>query len=138
MLKSRFRMLLTTALLLALVFAAVPRQVANAADPVTIRIFVGLGTGTEDAQQKAQDALAKLWNDKNPDIQIKFEYNDYNSARDVLLTQVAAGNAPDIVGPVGIGGINSTGDLWADLSKYVAQDKAELKLDDFDAATLGL
>jgi hypothetical protein len=53
-------------------------------------------------------------------------------------TQIEGSNPPDIVGPVGIVGINSTGDLRADLSKYIAKDKAELKLDDFDPATLGM
>jgi len=65
-----------------LALASAPRQVANAA-PVTVRIFVGLGTGTDDAQTKEEDALIKEWNDKNPDIQVKFDYNDYNTARDV-------------------------------------------------------
>src|SRR5215813_13367942 len=129
---SRFRVLLTIGLMFALALASAPRQIANAADPVNIRIFVGLGTGTDDTQVKQEDALAKEWNDANPDIQIKFEPNAYDTARDVLLTQVAGDNAPDIVGPVGIGGLNSTGDLWADLSKYVAHDQADLKLDDFE------
>ena len=56
----------------------------------------------------------------------------------MLLTQIAGGNAPDIVGPVGIGGLNETGDLWADLSKYITQDSATLKLADFEQSTLDL
>ncbi|MEP7285046.1 MAG: extracellular solute-binding protein [Chloroflexota bacterium] len=138
MLKRLFRISIAVGLVVALVLISAPRQVVSAAAPVNIRIFVGLGTGTDDTQQKSQDALAKEWNDANPDIQIKFEYNDYNSARDVLLTQIAGGSVPDIVGPVGIGGINSTGNLWADLSAFIAKDKAELKLDDFDKETIGL
>ncbi len=136
--RSRFRTLLTVGLMLALALASAPRQVANAANPVNIRIFVGLGTGTDTSQTPEEDALAKEWNDKNPDIQIKFDYNDYNTAREVLLTQAQGGNVPDIVGPVGIGGLNETGDLWADLSKNVAADKASLKLDDFEKQTLDL
>src|SRR5256885_13317014 len=98
-------------LVLALLTLALPQQ-AHAA-VTNIRIFVGLGTGTDDTQRKDADALIKEWNDAHPDIQIKFEYNDYATAKDVLLTQVAGGNAPDIVGPVGISGLNETGDLWA-------------------------
>jgi multiple sugar transport system substrate-binding protein len=113
-------------------------SVANAQSVTNIRIYVGLGTGTDDNQRQAEDALAKEWNDANADIQIKFDYNDYSSARDVLLTQNAGGNSPDIVGPVGIGGLNSTGNLWADLSTYIQQDKAELNLDDLEPATLQL
>src|ERR1051325_8252718 len=107
---------------------------ANAQSPTNIRIYVGLGTGTDDNQRQAEDELAKEWNDSNPDIQIKFDYNDYASARDVLLTQNAGGNSPDIVGPVGIGGLNSTGNLWADLTTYIQQDKTELNLDDLEPA----
>src|SRR6267154_1407074 len=124
--RSRFRTLLTVGLMLALALASAPRQVANAANPVNIRIFVGLGTGTDTSQTPEEDALAKEWNDKNPDIQIKFDYNDYNTSRDVLLTQVAGDNVPDIVGPVGISGLNSTSDLWADLTPYINKDKASL------------
>jgi multiple sugar transport system substrate-binding protein len=116
---------------------ATQAQPAKAA-PTQIRIYVGLGTGTDEQQRIDQDALAKAWNDNHSDIQITFQYNDYATARDVLLTQVAANTPPDIVGPVGIGGLNSTGDLWADLTTYIAQDKAELNMSDFDAATLNL
>jgi len=134
--KKRFSLLLTSLLVCALLLPA--QLKSNAQSPVNIRIFVGLGTGTDDTQRKDQEALAKIWNDANPDIQIKFEFNDYATARDVLLTQIAGGNAPDIVGPVGIGGLNSTGNLWADLTQYIAQDKAALKLDDFEPATIQL
>jgi multiple sugar transport system substrate-binding protein len=135
MLSKTFRVPLI--LVLILVLAAAPLA-SRAQSPVNLRIFVGLGTGTDEKQRNDQDALAKVWNDQHPDIQIKFEYNDYATSREVLLTQVAAGNVPDIVGPVGIGGLNSTGDLWADLSSYIEKDKAELKLDDLEKATLEL
>ncbi|HVO41507.1 MAG TPA: ABC transporter substrate-binding protein, partial [Aggregatilineales bacterium] len=132
----RLLALMVTALVLAV--SAFPRIPAAAANVVNLRIFVGLGTGTDDTQRQGQDALAKEWNAKHPDIQIKFEYNDYATARDVLLTQVAGGQAPDIVGPVGIGGLNETGDLWADLGAYIKKDTAALNLSDFEKATLGL
>jgi multiple sugar transport system substrate-binding protein len=132
------RPLALTATAVALALTALPRVPAQAANVVNLRIFVGLGTGTDDNQRTDEDALAKLWNDAHPDIQIKFEYNDYSTARDVLLTQIAGGQAPDIVGPVGIGGLNSTGDLWADLGANIKKDTASLKLDDFEKATLGL
>lgn len=132
------RVIVTVAGIMALTLVSVPARISTAAGPVNLRIFVGLGTGTDEGQVKQEDALAKQWNDANPDIQIKFDYNDYNTSRQVLLTQVAADNAPDLVGPVGISGLNSTGDLWADLSQYIAQDKASLNFSDFDPSTLTL
>jgi multiple sugar transport system substrate-binding protein len=120
-------------LVAALVLSVIP---ARAADPVMIRIFVGVGTGDRPDQQPKEDALAKEWNDTHTDIQIKFDYYQNATARDQLLTQVAGGNPPDIVGPIGIRGVFSTPELWADVSKYIETDKAALKLDDYDAAVL--
>ena len=40
----------------------------------------------------------------------------YDAARDTLSTQIAAGNGPDIVGPVGIGGSNFFYGQWLDLT----------------------
>src|SRR5437588_154734 len=137
MFKTPFRFSLIVLIAGLLILGSVP-QSARAAAPANIRIYVGLGTGTDDQQRKDEETLIKQWNDKNPDIQVQFEYQDNATARDVLLTQIAGGNAPDIVGPVGIGGLNQTGDLWADLSRYIAQDRASLKQDDFEAATLKL
>src|SRR5689334_1883441 len=102
------RPMVAAAILAALCLSTLSQIPAKAADVVNLRIFVGLGTGTDDEQRTAQDALAKEWNDAHPAIQIKFEYNDYATARDVLLTQIAGDHSPDIVGPVGIGGLNST------------------------------
>ncbi len=136
--KHFFRVSMMIATLTALVAAVSPLGMAHAANPTTIRIYVGLGTGTDTDQITAENALAKQWNDANPDIQIKFDVVSYDTARDVLLTQVAGDNPPDIVGPVGISGLNSTGDLWQDLTSYIAKDKAALNLNDFEPATLNL
>ncbi len=127
---SRMVLLLMAA---ALIFSVNPAQ---AQSPVTIRIFVGLGTGDRPDQQPKEDALAKQWNDAHKDIQIKFDYYQNAVARDQLITQVAGGNPPDIAGPIGIRGAFSTPELWADLTKYIEKDKASLKLDDYDAAVL--
>lgn len=120
-----------------LVLSNVPLT-ARAADPVQLRIFVGLGTGTHDTDKVVEDALAKKWNDAHPDIQIKFDYNDNSTARDVLLTQAASDTPPDIAGPAGIRAVNETGQLWADLTPYIEKDKAALNLDDYDPAVLSL
>ncbi len=132
-----FRVSIILAVAVAIVLGAAPRT-TRAADVANIRIFVGLGTGTHDTDKVVQDALAKEWNDAHPDIQIKFDINDNNTARDVLLTQAASDNPPDIAGPAGIRAVNETGALWADLSTYIDKDKDALKLDDYDPAVLEL
>jgi len=133
-----FRISIITAVLFAIVMSAAPGSSLRAADPVNIRIFVGLGTGTHDTDIAVENALAKEWNDAHPDIQIKFDINDNGTARDVLLTQASSDNPPDIAGPAGIRAVNETGQLWADLTSYIEKDKAELNLDDYDPAVLDL
>jgi multiple sugar transport system substrate-binding protein len=97
-----------------------------------------LSTGGSDSQQVIQEALAEEWNSTHDDIKITFEYTDNLTASDVLLTQVAAGTPPDLVGPVGIAGLYTYPDLWMDLAPYIERDQAELNLDEYDANVLKL
>ncbi|MBE2269134.1 MAG: extracellular solute-binding protein [Anaerolinea sp.] len=124
-------------LLLCAVFMLIS-SVAFAQEPVTIRIFVGLGGGTGENEVAAQQALAEAWNAEHPDIQIVFDVYNPGQARDVLLTQIAGGNAPDIVGPVGIEGIYQNAQLWRSVADLIERDAAELALDDFDPAIVNL
>lgn len=111
---------------------------AQAQDPVTIRIFVGVGTGYLPEQQAAQVALAEEWNAAHEDIKVEFEFHDNETARDELLTQVSGGEAPAIVGPAGVRTVFEVSDLWADISSYIEADGDSLNLDDFDASSFGL
>ncbi|MBA3868854.1 MAG: extracellular solute-binding protein [Anaerolineae bacterium] len=112
--------------------------VVHAQDPIQIRIFVGLGGGDRPNQKDPQDAVAKLWNDAHSDVKITFDINANTTARDVLLTQAAGDNPPDLIGPVGIRGLYDSISLWEDLTPYIEKDKAALNLDDYDPATLKL
>jgi hypothetical protein len=60
------------------------------------------------------------------------EIVDNDAAYDTLATQIAAGNAPDIVGPVGIRGRDSFKGAWLDLQPML--DKNNYDLSDFDPA----
>jgi multiple sugar transport system substrate-binding protein len=53
-------------------------------------------------------------------------------AYDTLATQIAAGNAPDIVGPVGIRGRDSFKGAWLDLQPFIEANNYDLS--DFDPA----
>ena len=47
-------------------------------------------------------------------------------ANDALATEIASGNGPDIVGPVGIGGANAFHGQWLDLGPLIAKNNYDL------------
>ena len=97
--------------------------------PVKVTIFVGFGTGTDPQQVTAQEALAKRFNDSHTDIQIEFMIVPYDEATERYLAMVSGGNAPQLVGPMGISTIAQFIDQWEDITPYVAKDG--YSLDDF-------
>ncbi len=92
---------------------------ASDSDKITIRWFVGLGAGSEPENIPGQDALVKKFNESQDRIHLVVEYVDYEQAPDVLSTQIAGGNPPDIVGPVGWSGVNPFEGLWLDMEPYL-------------------
>jgi multiple sugar transport system substrate-binding protein len=104
----------------------------RAPSPVEIRWFVGLGAGSDEATIPAQEAVVEEFNASQDDIVLKLEIVDNDQAYDVLNTQIAGGNAPDIVGPMGIRGRASFPGAWLDLQPLV--DDAGYDLSDFDPA----
>ena len=87
-----------------------------------IRWFVGLGAGGQPQQIQAQtDFVTKFNNDPaNKDkAYISLEIYDNKVAANILKTQIAAGNAPDIIGPVGVEGLNLFIDQLADLQPLI-------------------
>ena len=105
--------------------AAAPEPAAEepAADEekVTIRWFVGLGAGSEPENIPGQDALVEQYNASQDRIELVVEYVDYEQAPDVLSTQIAGGNPPDIVGPVGWSGVNPYSGLFLDMEPYLTE-----------------
>lgn len=79
-----------------------------AAGPPVVRWFVGLGKGTQPDQIEAQKAFVKRFNAEScnlPYLNLEIVPND--EAYDRLKEETAAGNAPDVIGPVGARGRNS-------------------------------
>ena len=101
---------------------------------VCIRWFVGLGTGTNAAQIAAQEEVRDDFNASQDEIQLILEIVPYNSARDVLSTQIASGAGPDIVGPVGWGGSNDFYGQWLDLTPYIESSGFDTSI--FDPALI--
>ena len=96
-------------------------QAPAPADRIVIRWFVGLGTGTNAEQQTTQRAVVDKFNASQDKIWLELEVVPYNSARDALSTEIASGNGPDIVGPVGWGGSNDFYGQWLDLAPFIKE-----------------
>src|SRR5215207_3910675 len=66
-----------------------------------VKWYVGLGTGTNPQQVETQRKVIDQFNQSQNRIYIALQIVDNPIASTTLATQIAAGNAPDIVGPVG-------------------------------------
>lgn len=107
-------------------------SVLSAQDRVPVRWYVGLGAGTDAPVIDAQQAIVDEFNESQDKIQLTLEVVDNAQAYAVLNTQIAAGNAPDIVGPMGIRGRASFPGAWLDLAPLI--EATSYDLTDFDPA----
>jgi multiple sugar transport system substrate-binding protein len=85
-----------------------------------VRWFIGLGTGTQPEQVPAEDAWVDFYNAGQGEITLVHEIVDNDVAFDTLKTQIAAGDPPDIIGPVGRRGANEFAGSWLDMEDYLA------------------
>ncbi len=99
---------------------------------VKVRWFVGLGAGTDEGAIPPQEEFVKRFNESQDKIELVLEIVDNDAAYDALATQIAAGNAPCIVGPVGIRGRDTFKGAWLDLQPLI--EKYNYDMSDFDPA----
>lgn len=97
-----------------------------AAGKTQVRWFVGLGTGDDPAQVQVEQAVVDKFNASQDKIQLVLEVVSYNSSRDALATELASGNPPDIVGPVGVSGAEAFHGQWLDLAPLIAKNNYDL------------
>ena len=97
--------------------------------PADLRWYCCLGTGEDPTQKPTEDKVAAGFADKYPGSSMKFEVVTYDDAVATLSTQLAA-NAPDIVGPVGIGGLGSFKGQWVDLGPYLTDSNYDMSVYD--------
>ncbi len=107
-------------------------SIAQAQEPVTVRWYVGLGAGTDAPTIDKQQAVVDEFNATHDNIELVLEIVDNAQAYDVLNTEIAAGNAPDVVGPMGIRGRASFPGAWLDLAPLI--ESTNYDLSDFDPA----
>jgi multiple sugar transport system substrate-binding protein len=87
---------------------------------VVVRWFIGLGAGTQPAQIPPEYAFADAYNASQKDVYLSIELINNTQAGSILKTELAAGNAPDIIGPVGVEGLNLFADQLLDLKPLIA------------------
>ena len=98
-----------------------------AADPVEIKWFCCLGTGDNmDYQVPVEQQVVDDWNAAHPEIHVTLEVVPNVSAKDTLLTENAAGNPPDVVGPAGVAGSNGFYGQWLDLAPLIEESGYDL------------
>jgi len=110
---------LLTACTTATPVAPTTASTSVAAPGVTnIRWFVGLGSGGNPEEVKKEKVFVTKFNTENPQYNLKLDIVVNATAYDILKTQIASGDAPDIVGPLGIRGFSSFQGAWLDMSPY--------------------
>lgn len=108
----------------------------SSAGPTEIRWFIGLGTGSEPDQVAVENEVVDAYNAANPNIAVAIEAVAFDASRDTLSTEIASGNPPDVVGPVGILGSEAFRGQWLDLSPFIEESGYDLS--QFDPAAIEL
>jgi multiple sugar transport system substrate-binding protein len=89
---------------------------------VVVRWFVGLGAGGQPQQLQAEAEFVNEYNNSQKDVYLALEIYNNNVAANILKTQIAAGNPPDIIGPVGVEGLNLFIDQLLDLQPLIDEN----------------
>ena len=70
-------------------------------------------------QVPTEQQVVDDFNASQTDIELVLEIVDYDSAFDAMSVEIAGGNAPDIVGPVGVSGAEAFHGQWLDLTDLI-------------------
>lgn len=93
---------------------------------VPITWFVGLGTGTSAEQLAMQEAVVERFNASQDEIELRLQVADNTVAADTLRTLIASGQAPDVVGPVGLAGANAFAGEYLNLLPLIESSGYEI------------
>ena len=95
-------------------------------DRTTVTWFVGLGTGSQAEQIEREQALVDEFNSSQEAINLEVQFVDNNTAKETLATQIAGGNPPDLIGPVGREGANAFSGQYLDLGPLIDSSGIDL------------
>ena len=85
-----------------------------------MRWFIGLGAGTQPSQIEAEKDFVEAYNASQGDVFLQIEIIPNTTAADVLKTELqSAATAPDIIGPVGVEGLNLFSDQLFDMAPII-------------------
>ena len=99
---------------------------ASSGGKTVVRWFVGLGTGSQAEQIDREKALIDKYNSSQDKIKLEAEFVDNKVAKDALATEMAGGNPPDIIGPVGREGANAFSGQYLDLGPLITKSGIDL------------
>jgi multiple sugar transport system substrate-binding protein len=111
-------------------------QPAGNGETVELKWFCCIGGGDAPEQVEVEQRVVEEFNAAHPNIHLTFEAVPYEGARDALATQIASGNGPDIVGPVGVGGAEAFHGQWLDLQPLI--DSTGYDLGQYPDSTVAL
>lgn len=120
------RTLRSISLLLVIVLLLGALSVASAQGRTRVVWFVGLGTGSDPAQQEAQENVVARFNASQNEVELVMNVVAHNAAADALSTLIASSQAPDIIGPVGFDGSNGFEGNWLDIGPLVEAEGYDL------------
>ena len=96
-----------------------PHPTETPVEPVPIRWFIGLVTGSTPEEFDPREVFVDSFSTQHSEIELTVDIVDHEAASDTLKTLIAAGNPPDIVGPVGVRGSNEFVDSFLNLVRYL-------------------
>ena len=103
-----------------------PATVAVAAEPVKVVWFVGFGTGTDPGQIEVHDKIVQEFNDSHDTIELELLTVPHEEHLAKFSTMLAADTAPDLVMPIGIGGVAEVYDEWMDIQPFIDADNYDM------------
>ncbi len=103
---------------------------AAAGGRTVVKWYVGLGTGGDPKQIDIQRQVVDQFNKSQNRIYVALQIVDNRVASTTLATQIAAGNTPDILGPVGTVGRATFDGNYLDLTPYIASNGIDLSVYD--------
>jgi multiple sugar transport system substrate-binding protein len=93
-----------------------------------VKWYVGLGTGANPQQVDIEKNVVNQFNNSQSSIYLTLQVVGNTVASTTLATQLAGGNVPDIVGPVGTVGRATFDGNWLDLTGLIQANNVDMSV----------